>query len=149
MKKLKTHSKNSLFLLEMILSLLFLALACSACVQVFAAAYTNRLRARQLNHIQELTTTVGEILEGWDPNSKTLSQLLDEEDIHSHQLTRYYDSDWNVCEKDEAQFVMTLDFQITSTQKEGKLTFSLVSGESLYKQDIRYPFWGKGGSAHE
>ena len=40
MKKLITHSKSSLFLIEMILSILILALPCTVCVRIFAAAHT-------------------------------------------------------------------------------------------------------------
>ena len=143
MKKLKTHSKSSLFLVELILSLLFLALACSACVQVFAAAYTNRIQARRLNHIQELTTTVCEVLEGWDGDSRTLARFFEEGTLQDSQLTIYYDKDWNACQKDSAAFVMSVKLQVTSTQKGGSLTFSRISGETLYQQDIRYPFFGK------
>ena len=42
MKKLITHSKSSLFLIEMILSILILALTCTVCVRIFAAAKTQR-----------------------------------------------------------------------------------------------------------
>ena len=46
MKKLITHSKSSLFLIEMILSILILALTCTVCVRIFAAAKTQREEAR-------------------------------------------------------------------------------------------------------
>ena len=149
MKKLKTHSKNSLFLAELILSLLFLELACSACVQVFASAYTNRVQARLLNHMQELTTTICEVLEGWDGNPQVLDHFFEEGTAQDSHFTIYYDNDWNACQKDSAAFVMSLDIQITSTQKGGRLTFSRISRESLYQQDIRYPFFGKGEYARE
>ena len=55
MRKLYNHSKSTLFLMEMILSILILSLTCTACVQIFAAARNNREKARQYNHIQELT----------------------------------------------------------------------------------------------
>lgn len=34
MKKITTHSKSSLFLMEMILSILILALTCTACIRI-------------------------------------------------------------------------------------------------------------------
>jgi len=63
MKKITTHSKSSLFLMEMILSILILALTCTACIRIFAAAKTQRKEARELNHIQELVTSAGETLQ--------------------------------------------------------------------------------------
>ena len=77
MKKLITHSKSSLFLIEMILSILILALTCTVCVRIFAAAKTQREEARELNHIQELVTSAGETLEGWNGQLHHLSVYSD------------------------------------------------------------------------
>ena len=77
MKKITTHSKSSLFLMEMILSILILALTCTACIRIFAAAKTQRKEARELNHIQELVTSAGETLEGWTDSSPHLPGYSD------------------------------------------------------------------------
>ena len=63
MKKISAHSKTSLFLMEMIFVLLFLALSSAACIRIFAAAKNNHIQAQEWRHIQTLTTSVGEILE--------------------------------------------------------------------------------------
>lgn len=55
MKNLQTHSRSSLFLMEIILAVLILTLTSTACVQIFAASRIQRQKARELNHIQELT----------------------------------------------------------------------------------------------
>lgn len=77
MQKLTSHSRSSLFLMEMILSILILALTCTACVRIFAAAKTQRQKARELNHIQELATCAGEALEGWDGELSSFSQIFE------------------------------------------------------------------------
>ncbi len=77
MQKSTAHSKSSLFLMEMILSILILALTCTACVRIFAAAKTQRQEARELNHIQELATCAGEALEGWDGEPSSFSQIFE------------------------------------------------------------------------
>ena len=76
MKKITTHSKSSLFLMEMILSILILALTCTACIRIFAAAKTQRKEARELNHIQELVTSAGETLEGWDGQLSSFTRIF-------------------------------------------------------------------------
>ena len=76
MQKLNKRSGSSLFLMEMILSILILALACTACIRIFAAAGTDRRKARELNHIQTLTVSAGEILEGWTGNPDDFLSLL-------------------------------------------------------------------------
>lgn len=77
MQKLTSHSRSSLFLMEMILSILILALTCTACVRIFAAAKTQRQEARELNHIQELATCAGEALEGWDGELSSFLQIFE------------------------------------------------------------------------
>ena len=52
MKKITTHSKSGLFLMEMIFVLLFLGLTCGVCVRLFAASYMARVHAREDSHIQ-------------------------------------------------------------------------------------------------
>ena len=47
MKPIQSHSKNSLFLMEMIFVLLFLALSSAACVRIFAAAAGNHVSLRR------------------------------------------------------------------------------------------------------
>ena len=55
MKKITTHSKSGLFLMEMIFVLLFLGLTCGVCVRLFAASYMARVHAREDSHIQALS----------------------------------------------------------------------------------------------
>ena len=76
MKKISAHSKTSLFLMEMIFVLLFLALSSAACIRIFAAAKNNHIQAQEWRHIQTLTTSVGEILEDSDGTAKALSHCF-------------------------------------------------------------------------
>ena len=57
MKKTARHSKNSLFLMEMVMVLLFLSLSGAACVRIFATARENRIQTQEWIHIQSLTTS--------------------------------------------------------------------------------------------
>ncbi len=77
MKKLITHSKSSLFFIEMILSILILALTCTVCVRIFAAAKTQREEARELNHIQELVTSAAKLWKGGTVSFHHLSVYSD------------------------------------------------------------------------
>lgn len=58
MKKISAHSKTSLFLMEMIFVLLFLALSSAACIRIFAAAKNNHIQAQEWRHIQTLLPSV-------------------------------------------------------------------------------------------
>ena len=66
MKPIQSHSKNSLFLMEMIFVLLFLSLSSAACVRIFVAAAGNHVQAVERRQIQAHTVSVSEIMEGSD-----------------------------------------------------------------------------------
>ena len=90
MKKISAHSKTSLFLMEMIFVLLFLALSSAACIRIFAAAKNNHIQAQEWRHIQTLTTSVGEILEDSDGTAKSFVSLFPDGQIQDNLIEWYY-----------------------------------------------------------
>lgn len=140
MKKITSHSKNSLFLMEMILILLFLSLSGAACIHVFSAAVKNRQYARELRHMQELTTSVGEILNGTDGTAGSILKYLPEGTEKQNFLNWYYDSGWNTCPENKAVYQMELQLKPAASSKAGTLTFyKLSSSDELFKIDLAFP----------
>lgn len=143
MKKITTHSKTSLFLMEMLFVLLFLGLACSICVQLFASSYLYRINAREYNHIQELLTSVGEILEGTDGTAEVFDTIFPDGISDGQTLRYYYDKSWTTVSEEEAVYQMTLDFSKTKEKKSVKTDFTRRSSErewqELYQLTITYP----------
>lgn len=147
MQKLVTHSKSSLFLMEMILSILILALTCTACVRIFAAAKTQRQKARELNHIQELTTSAGEALEGWDGQISSFTQIFGKSDNgeDASLLQYHYDSDWKSCTESSAEYTMTIELGTSDTEKTATLNFYDSQQNNLYQLSVAFPFDSKKG----
>ena len=144
MKKLQHHSGNSLFLMEMILALLFLSLSCAACIQVFAAARSNRLRAQQLNQIQALTTSMGEALEGTDGSNGQILSLLPNGSRKSADLVWYYDAAWQNCEDSESAYEMVFTPATSSQEKSGSLTFYRTTDhKELYQINLSFPAYSE------
>lgn len=143
MQNLNKRSGSSLFLMEMILSILILALACTACIRIFAAAGTDRRKARELNHIQTLTVSAGEILEGWTGNPDDFLSLLPGGIAESDKIYYYYDKEWTICSEDEAQYSLSVQLSLSNTKKEAELTFYNASHTILYETVITFPFSGK------
>ncbi len=140
MKKLQHNSGSSLFLMEMILVLLFLSLSCAACIQIFAAARSNRLKAEQLNQIQVLTTSVGEVLSGTDGSDDEILALIPDGIKEDSQISWYYDSTWQICPGDDAAYVMTFKPVSSSLKKSGTLTFRQTFDDTeLYQISLSFP----------
>lgn len=151
MQKIITHSKSSLFLMEMILSILILTITSTACVRIFAVAKVQRQEARELNHIQELTTSVGEALEGWNGELSSFTQIFGEAgkktdsdssktQKHSVLLDYYYDSTWNSCNKNSAEYTMTVQLETSPSEKTAELNFYNSQDKNLYHLSIVFPF---------
>ena len=132
MKKLQQNFGSSLFLMEMILALLFLSLSCAACIQIFAAARSNR--------IQTLTTSVGEALEGTDGSADEILELIPDGVQEDPDINWYYDNAWKICPRDSAVYVMTFTPDTSSQEKSGTLTFCRTSDNTeLYQISLRFP----------
>lgn len=118
MQKLTSHSRSSLFLMEMILSILILALTCTACVRIFAAAKTQRQEARELNHIQELATCAGEALEGWDGELSSFSQIF--ETAANVSDSEASDSDGTISSDSDSSISSATDASVGKTKNASK-----------------------------
>ena len=118
MKKKSSHSKTALFLMEMILSILILALTCTACVRIFAAAKTQRQEARELNHTQELATCAGEALEGWDGELSSFSQIF--ETAANVSDSEISDSDGTISSDSDSSISSATDASVGKTKNASK-----------------------------
>lgn len=132
--------------MEMILSLLILSLTAAACVQVFAAARTCRREAREWNHIQELTTSAGEILEGSDGSREAFLELLPGGSISEGGLLYTFDSQWQPCGAGDAVYRFSITLSVTDKEKQAVLNFRNAQGDILYEQSIRFPVLGSEAS---
>ena len=132
MKKLITHSKSSLFLIEMILSILILALT------------------RELNHIQELVTSAGETLEGWNGQLSSFISIFGQPSKTSGALLQYYyDDSWNPCTENSAEYTMTIQPAASETEKTADINFYNSQHDNLYQLSVTFPFTSERTLSHE
>lgn len=140
MKNISAHSKTSLFLMEMIFVLLFLALSSAACIRIFAAAKADHIQAQEWRHIQTLTTSVGEILEGSDGTAQSFVSLLPDGQIQDNLIEWYYDSSWRICSASQASYNLKLTLSETESSRQGVLTFyRCANNAQIYSIDLAFP----------
>lgn len=130
-RNLTTRSKSSLFLLEMLFATFILIFASTVCIQIFAAARIQRQKARELNHIQELTTSACERLEGWNEEFS--------DDASQGIFQYFYDPDWNLCQQESASYIMTMQLSLSAYAKYADLRFENISGDLLYEVSCAFP----------
>lgn len=128
--------------MEMIFVLLFLGLTCGICVRLFAASYQSRQKAREYDHIQELTTSIGEVLEGSQGHSEDFLVLFPDGIVSGDTISCYFDKKWESVSQEQAVYQLTLTSFLTKSQKSVDLLFQKISsGDSLYQQTIRFPIF--------
>lgn len=132
-------SKSSLFLLEMIISICFFAVASAVCVQLFAKAHSVNTQSKELNMGIMKTEEAAELLTNgrgdtgpflnYYPNSEELSGII----------YVYFDHTWENCDSKGAAYQM----EVRLTQKDSMETALLnttesESGNSIYSMEVNY-----------
>lgn len=115
--KVRESSKSSLFLLELMISIVFFALAAAGCVQVFAKAHMLSQEAGRL----DLAVSVAQSLAEEYGMQKTADSL------------RYYDEQGNTCKKEDGVY----QAQITQTDADGLNRISITVTD-MEKQETVY-----------
>ena len=143
MHRLTSHSKSSLFLMEMIICLLFFALTCSVCIRLFSVSYVNRHKARDLNHMQEYLTTCAELLESWDGSLEDYAALLEHTGASPHihssagkdlwtttpntsylgTISLYFNKNWQFSVPDSAGYTLNISVYRFSKEKSARISF--------------------------
>ncbi|MEI3413307.1 MAG: hypothetical protein V8Q57_09065 [Blautia sp.] len=100
----------------MIFVLLFLGLTCGICVRLFAASYQSRQKAWEYDHIQELTTSIGEVLEGSQGHSEDFLVLFPDGIVSGDTISCYFDKKWESVSQEQAVYQLTLTSFLTKSQ---------------------------------
>lgn len=139
MRRLSSHSKSSLFLMEMIFSLLILSISASICIQIFASASSSREQAREYNHIREWNVTVGEFLEGSDGTAAEFLTLFPDGNLEGDTIRYYFDRDWKTTDA-SARYCVELSFASDTRKKQ--IAYSCYKEqELLYQQELSFPLF--------
>lgn len=120
MNQQKHVKSSSLFLLELIFSILFFSLASAVCVQIFVKAHVMSETSRALNFavnecsgMAELTTTC----ENPEEISVLLAQLYSLADLTNFpKVNLYYDSTFKPCIYSEAKYQLCFELSDISKQ---------------------------------
>lgn len=119
--KRRASSRSGLFLLEMMISILFFAIAAVVCIQVFVKADQLSRRAENLDMAAGICASAAELL-----------ACGNEEEI-----AFCYDSGWMPCEQRNAEFFLEIStegqgrrktWQIRVTDKKGTCIFEMETG---------------------
>ncbi|SCX88679.1 hypothetical protein SAMN02910292_00371 [Lachnospiraceae bacterium XBB2008] len=113
---MKTNSKTSLFLMELIIVILFFSIASVVCVQLFVNAYSTNESTKRTTQGTVIVQGLAEQFLGCDGDLSAVSALYDaaytDTDTAKGTLTIGYDADWTEVSADTAP-VYTAGITIT------------------------------------
>ena len=133
MKKIKT-SGSGLFLLELMISIAFFAIAATGCVQIFARAHSLSEQAEKLDQAVSIAQNLTEENSGQSAESKTW----------------YYDGQGETCEEAKAVYQADLTVQMQDQMRQIQVTVADSEKKTvLYQIETQVYCPGRAGGSDE
>lgn len=129
---LKSRSKSSLFLMELIIVLLFFSLCAATCMQIFANAKVKTDYSRDLTNAAFAAESVAEVYKSCDGDLSAVADKCDGVATSDTVMEIYYDADWVPSTKGVATFVMTVTETETDTIEKAFIEIDKVDGENIF-----------------
>lgn len=112
----RSKSKSSLFLMEMIVTLLFFSIASAICVQLFAQSHILSRQADELNMAVSVSQSFIEVMRGTDGSMDAIAEQFPyAERIDANTLEQYYDADYAECSYEDACYVAEITLSPVNT----------------------------------
>lgn len=129
---LKSRSKSSLFLMELIIVLMFFSLCAATCMQIFANAKVKTDYSRDLTNAAFVAESVAEVYKALDGDLEATASKCDGEAVSDGVIEIYYDKDWNPTAQDGAVYVMTVTETETEDIEKAFIEVDDVEGENIF-----------------
>ena len=145
MKYQRHNNTSSLFLLELILSVLFFSVASALCIQIFTKAHLMSQDARNLNFAVNEVSSMAEQISAGTLHSDTAASSGDTASDPSTQMpddslqdaAAYYDSSYASCEKADAVYVLTVHYEPEDTLLKAHISMDTVAdNRNIYTLDV-------------
>lgn len=131
MNNLKSRSKSSLFLMELIIVLMFFSLCAATCMQVFAQAKVKTDNSRDLTSASFVAESAAEVYKAYDGDLETVARKLCGT-VDGSVMKVYYDDEWMPSIQDAAVYIMTVTETENDDISKAFIEVDIVDGENLF-----------------
>ena len=142
---MKTNSKTSLFLMELIIVILFFSIASVVCVQLFVNAYNTNTVTKESSQATLIIQNLAEGYLGTDGDIESMVPLYDSAVYENGSLVLFYDNEWNTL-SDSASASYTARISSSGSAGSGEtaggimktavIEVSRTDGTGISSQDI-------------
>lgn len=125
-------SKSSLFLMEILVSILLFSIASAVCVQVFVKASQLNQSSRELEQSLCIAQNFAEIMRSSNNPAETIAALFPDAKVEPSQITLFYDRDFCRCKESspEAAYFAQLTFSKQEALQQMKITVNKLGTAS-------------------
>ncbi len=129
---LKSRSKSSLFLMELIIVLMFFSLCAATCMQIFANAKVKTDYSRDLTNASFAAESVAEVYKACGGDLEATAKKCGDADVNGSEMHVYYDKDWKTTAEDGASFVMTITETEADDIEKAFIEIDYAGGENIF-----------------
>jgi hypothetical protein len=132
--------RSSLFLLELIVAILFFALAASVCVRFFVRAHNTSEDSSVLTSGVMQASSVAELIRYDGDIEDSLSQEFPDGQVtvgSNFTFTIYYDENWQECQEESGAYVLTVECSQDGNMRVGEISVDEVSGSHIYDLEVK------------
>lgn len=131
----RIHSKNSIFLMELLLNVLLFSILVTIGLQFFIHAHTKTQKTTQLYQAVASCENAASIFQSGDGTLSSLLQTYHYSADLKNRVLIYLDKDFNTCRKKSANYTLTVSLDSSDSGNLSKITIvcSTCEGTVLYR----------------
>ena len=108
MSRIRTASKSSIFLIELIFAILLFSITAGICVRLFVQAHRITRQSRDLSMAVNMSRSAAECMKVLGADTDTLPTQIGGVLADTDHLVVYYDKDWQVTDAQQAVYCMNI-----------------------------------------
>ena len=146
------HTRSSLFLIELIISILFFSVGSAVCIQAFAQARLMSQAAEDLSFASARVSGAASVIRYTDGSLESVQRYLPSARQTDGGYQICYDRNQQPCEEENAAYILSIHTEQTGNRTDAHLVMTDRDRETIFELSLRYPAPTRpdqGGSADE
>lgn len=148
-------SKSGLFLFELIVAVFLFTVCAAICIIIFAGSHTISAQSENITRSSLKAETAAEVFKSTDGGGDAIVKAFESDasahdmvagernGIQEYTLNLYFDEGWENTEKDNAEYVLTMDTKPVNHTKTGYVMLAKIrivrneEDEPIYEMDVK------------
>lgn len=127
------NSRASLFLMELMISILFFSLSSAVCIQLFVKAHTINADTEDTSNATLIAQDISELFHHTDGDKEQLLSYYTKYESSNNEVLLYFTENGSPCSKEGANYVASLFFK-----QDGSYRILTMDITCIDKEDVLY-----------